>query len=486
MRKIILFALYATTLACALSCASTDSAADPDAISLDEAIERSAAEIAEELPGGTRLAIVAFSAEHPNFSNYIMDELTGALVDRSLEVADRRNLEYVYNELNFQMSGDVSDEAAVSIGKFLGAKYVITGQLLKTGNGYRYRVSGINVELAVQESSTRLNIRNDQAMQNLLKNIRQTPPVTAAAAYNTGSGGQPRTAGAFLDRGILFGSRGDFALAIEDFTEAIRLDPNNASAYLQRSKALHAGVSKVSDLDENFEFLISGTSYSEETRDGFNRALEDATAAIRLAPALASAYRNRGRIYDDMGEHDKAVNDFNQALKLDPNYAHAYYGRGRAYGNKKDYDRAIADYTQAIKIDPNYTFAYHNRGIAYRNKEDYDRAIADCEKVIRLDPNDAKYTTNLASAYNARGNEYHNNKKDYDRAMADYNQAIRLNPNEAMYARNLAIAYTSRGNAYWGKKYYARARGDYEQALRFDPNNTAARNNLEKLRNMGY
>jgi hypothetical protein len=91
-----------------------------------------------------------------------MDELTGALVDGGLEVTDRRNLEFVYKELGFQMSGDVSDETAVSIGKFLGALYVITGQLVKAGNSRRYRLSGINVETAMQESSTRLSVRDDQ------------------------------------------------------------------------------------------------------------------------------------------------------------------------------------------------------------------------------------------------------------------------------------------------------------------------------------
>ncbi|MDR2783151.1 MAG: hypothetical protein LBB48_04825 [Treponema sp.] len=54
-----------------------------------------------------------------------MDELAGALVDEGIEVADRRNLAFVYKDLGFQMSGDVSDEEAVSIGKFLGAKYVL-------------------------------------------------------------------------------------------------------------------------------------------------------------------------------------------------------------------------------------------------------------------------------------------------------------------------------------------------------------------------
>ncbi|MDR2747947.1 MAG: hypothetical protein LBB77_10950, partial [Treponema sp.] len=37
-----------------------------DGVSLDEAIEQSAAELAAELPGGTRVAIVGFTSEHEN------------------------------------------------------------------------------------------------------------------------------------------------------------------------------------------------------------------------------------------------------------------------------------------------------------------------------------------------------------------------------------------------------------------------------------
>ena len=112
------------------SCASTGgSSYEGVGISLAEAIEQSAEKIAGDLPAGSRVAIVAWESPSAGLSDYIMEELTGALVDRDMEVADRQNLEYVYRELDLQMSGDVSDESARSIGKFLGADMVITGQL---------------------------------------------------------------------------------------------------------------------------------------------------------------------------------------------------------------------------------------------------------------------------------------------------------------------------------------------------------------------
>jgi tetratricopeptide (TPR) repeat protein len=451
----------------------TDAVFEGDGVSLAEAIEQSAEKIAADLPAGSRVAIVAWESPSLGFSDYIMEELTGALVDRDMEVADRQNLEYVYKELNFQMSGEVSDESARSIGKFLGADLVITGQLMELGGPYRYRANAVNVETATRDSVTRLDVRGDAALRRMAAALANQKPAVKTASYGESGKAAPKTAGTFLDRGILFGSRGDFDLAIEDFTEAIKLDPNMAAAYLQRSKALLAGVSMVSDLDENFEFIIWDSGiYSEKPRDVLDRALADAVAAIKLAPDLASSYRNRGRIYNDMREYDKAVTDSNQAIKLDPNYALAYYDRGFAYHSKGDSDRAIADYSQAIKLNPNYAAAYNYRGMAYHEKGDYDRAIADYTAALRIDPD-------LADAYIYRGLVYHHSKSDYDRAIADYTQVIKIDPDSAS-------AYNVRGYAYNAKGDYKRARADWEQVLRLDPNDAEARDNLETLRKMGY
>jgi len=57
-------------------------------LSLTDAIEQSAQKITEELPSNSRVAIVAFESPNDNLSDYIMEELTGALFDRGIEVAE--------------------------------------------------------------------------------------------------------------------------------------------------------------------------------------------------------------------------------------------------------------------------------------------------------------------------------------------------------------------------------------------------------------
>jgi tetratricopeptide (TPR) repeat protein len=413
-----------------------------DGVSLNEAIEQSAEKITADLPDGSRVAIVAWESPSAGLSDYIMEELTGALVDRDMEVADRQNLEYVYKELHLQMSGEVSEASARAIGKFLGADLVITGQLTELGGPYRYRASAIHVENATRDSVTRLDVRGDANLRRMIAALANQKAAAKPASYVEGAKSTHKTAGAFLDRGITLLNQGEYDSAIADFTEALRLDPNFESAYFQRGNAYY---------------------YNKD----YDRAIADYTQAIRLDPNLAAAYYNRGIAYYDKGDYDRAIADYNQAIRLDPNYARAYYARGYAYYYNKDYDRAIADYNQAIRLDPNDARAYYARGYAYYYNKDYDRAIADYNQAIRLDPNDA-------AAYNNRGLAYYN-QKNYDRAIADYNQAIRLDA-------NLANAYTGRGLAYHNQKNYDRAIADYEAALRIDPNHANAKIWLENAR----
>jgi tetratricopeptide (TPR) repeat protein len=339
---------------------------------LQDAIEQTGEKIAGELPKGSRVAIVAFESVNDNLSDYIMEELTGALFDRGIEVADRQNLEYVYKELNLQMSGDVSDESAKSIGKFLAADMVITGQLLDLDGMYRYRTSAINVETAVRASVTRLNVRSDNETRRMINALANQRTTVKAAKYGVSENSTPQTAGTFLDRGIMHASRGEYERAIADFTEAIRLDPNMSAAYMLRGRALAASVSRVTSIAENF------ASFNAITRAG------NVTA-------------EQSRVYD------QSIADFNQAIRLDPNLTEAFNDRGRAYSNKGDYDRAIADYNQVIRLDPNLDVAFNNRGLAYERKGDNDRAIADFEAALRIDPNYARARNNLEQVRQRRG-----------------------------------------------------------------------------------
>jgi len=406
MKKHYLFLLI-ITFACLtiIFCASTGNTIKIDGITLEEAIEQSSKEIAQKLPAGTRVAIAAFDSEDMNLSGYIIDELTGSLTGGSLEVTDRRNLAVVYKELDFQMAGDVSDETAASIGKFLGAQYVVTGQFLKVGKNYRYRVSSIKVETAVQVSSTRLDVQNSHNLQNMITDLKKNK-ITAPSLYSRPAS-PPGTAGAFIDRGIIFAVRGDWELAIADFTEAIKLDGNIMAAWVFRARAYSASVSHILSIKEDFSgfssFVEKGRNITEEQKIGHNNAIADYNQALRLNPNDPNAYIGRGHVFSFQTDDAKALADYNRAINVDPNCASAYICRGNVYYRQGNYDRAIEDHTQAIRLDPNNDSAYTNRGDCYAHKNNYDKAIADLNNAIRLNQNNDRAKNNLDLARRKRG-----------------------------------------------------------------------------------
>jgi hypothetical protein len=103
--------------------------------------------LTEHIPLRSRLAVVGITASNPNESTFYLDELTYQLVNtRSYIVVDRSDIDKVLSEQNFQMSGYLDDDTFVSIGKFIGATVVVSGNISSTGSQKRLVVKAIDVQ----------------------------------------------------------------------------------------------------------------------------------------------------------------------------------------------------------------------------------------------------------------------------------------------------------------------------------------------------
>jgi hypothetical protein len=70
------------------------------------------------------------------------------VASRKFSIVNRSALDAVRAEQNFQLSGDVSDESAVSIGQMLGASIVIIGNVTPVGANQRLSLSALDVRTA--------------------------------------------------------------------------------------------------------------------------------------------------------------------------------------------------------------------------------------------------------------------------------------------------------------------------------------------------
>ena len=138
-------------------------------VSINEAIRSAMVYLTGQIAPNSKIVVLNFSAPTEELSNYIIEDLSGYIVNnRTLTVVDRRNLEVLQQELNFQMSGNVSDETAQAIGKMLGAQSIISGSISLLGRNYRFRVQAVEVETAAIQGVHTVSVVEDATLAALL------------------------------------------------------------------------------------------------------------------------------------------------------------------------------------------------------------------------------------------------------------------------------------------------------------------------------
>ena len=115
-------------------------------------------------------------------------------------------------------------------------------------------------------------------------------------------------------------------------------------------------------LPDIFYSRVKTDPLSNQHLVSFNPA---AAELIQLNPKDASAYYNRGIIYENLSKYQSALNDYVKAIELDPNYVSAYNTRGNVYSKLGLNRKALEDFNKAIQLDPNSASYYFNRVSLY-------------------------------------------------------------------------------------------------------------------------
>ena len=150
-------------------------------------------------------------------------------------------------------------------------------------------------------------------------------------------------------------------------------------------------------------YAARGTGYT--AKNDFAHGISDFDEALRLNPKNSGALINRGAAWVLRGEPDKAIADLDAAVALDPKNPAIFSSRGAMWRQLGQFDKSIADLTQAIQLEPKVSQAYNNRALTWKDAGEYDRAIADFNEAIRINPADEKAYGNRGNRLSERQNQ---------------------------------------------------------------------------------
>ena len=247
----------------------------------------------------------------------------------------------------------------------------------------------------------------------------------------------------------------DFGIAIESYTKAIQLDPNNCKVVLVKRAETYKNLKE------------------------YAKALADCDEAIRLDSYFVLAYGVRGELHMWQREHDLAISDFTKAIDLRPTFSCLYVDRGESFMEKGDDEHALQDFAQVVRLgrsplasrqdwsspyvyDPGTEgycwcpeIAYADRCLIYLRRNDAKRAIQEGDKAVKVGE---KY----AFGYYARGRAYYQ-AGDLQRALDDLNKAIE-------YAKGQnANFYYARYLVHNARREDELAEADRKKALELNP-----------------
>ena len=303
------------------------------------------------------------------------DSDTVEIGDTVYVAGNPKGLEGTFSEGNISgIRGGTTDKllqmtAPISPGSSGGPVLNSIGEVI--GVSFATFRDGQNLNFAIPSNYLKKLLPQLEPVRPLLR--RQQPPPSklgsdkgSLANHNVAIRLNPNNAEAYLNRGMAYNKMGQYFAAIIDYDTAIRLKPDYAEAYYKR------GVAKAG-LRQHFA------------------AIADYDTAIRLKPDFAMAYHKRASVKAGLGQRFAAIIDFDTAIRLKPNDAVAYAGRGVVKAELGQHFAAIIDFDTAIRLKPNDAVAYvaySGRGLVKVKLGQYFAAITDFDTAIRLKSDD--------------------------------------------------------------------------------------------------
>jgi TolB-like protein len=320
--------------------------------------------------GKPSVAVLPFANMSTNPDDeYFSDGLTEDIIT---ELARFRELAVIARNSTFRFKNQPTDVA--SIGRELGARYVVEGSVRRAGERIR-----INAQLVEADSGT--HVWADRWDRDISDIFAVQDELTRMIAANLGV----RVQDAALDRSLQKHPSDldayDCVLRARRFTTLLDADEQaKARDLLEQAIELDPGYSQAHALLANV-YLAEHRFGSNPRPDPIGRALRMARRAIELDPQNAYAHCWLAIVHFFQHENESFEAEAQRALALNPNDTDTVAEIGHFYTWLGHFERGIALTRQAMALNPLHPGWYYFSFAHYHyDQRDYSQVVADVEK----------------------------------------------------------------------------------------------------------
>src|SRR5713101_2929954 len=322
------------------------------------------------------LAVLPFTANPGQGTDeYLVDGITEGVINDLSQVSALR---VMARTTVFRFKG--KESAPQQVGATLKVDAVVTGHIVQRGDDLTIQAELVRVSDGTQiwgqqftrkmkdvsslqgdigrEIASRLRLQlSDEEKQRMMG-----PGTQNQEAYQL-----------YLKGRFFFAQRTESGLrrAIENFQQAVALDPSYAQAYASLAIAYDVGRGYLPP--EESRTLPSGKAEAER--------------AVQLDPMLSEVHVALAVVKTSTFDWASAEREFKVAIETNPNDANAHYFYAIEYLlPQKRFDEATAEYRKALQLDPLSGVINQNLGVELMIAKRFDEAREQFRKTLELDP----------------------------------------------------------------------------------------------------
>lgn len=360
-----------------------------------------------DLSSEVSIAVLPFeTVDESSEIDYLRDGIAESLIHM---LSAARDLRVISRVSAFRMRNMASQP--VEVGRLLGVKNVLSGQLERHGEN-------LIVHVTLVDARDGSEVWGDRIVQPMIEILELEERIAADIATTLRlslptqgpyAGGTRRVdpvayrlyhQGRFLTHGS---TAAEIDIGLGYLHEAINVDPSFAPAYAAIADAMiikaffstspvsgivgeartaaQSAIAMNPDYPEAYSALGSIRLFFEYDWASSEAAFRK---AISLGPTSSTAYYRYANLLTAQGRFDEAIEMAEEAVGRDPIATGALHALGFAKLLKGDFEGAVAAFGNAVEVRPDWTWGYAKKGLAHALLGERDEALALADQVEEM------------------------------------------------------------------------------------------------------